>query len=154
MRPIMPYGQAISMPLAPTFCALDYTSNGVLVRYQEAQKRRHRIESPVAGLDMSYFQVIFEAVANQIGGDEEWEDEKKQKRLDRIKEALMNAKKPTEDKYRDDWVAVEKTIFCPRMEDIPAAVTKAYEAYVGIMSIRKDGDQVYPDGGVAVGMGM
>lgn len=135
------------MGVTPSFCVLDYTSNGILVRFQEAQKRRHRMPSAVGGLDMSYFQVIFEMISQQTGGGEDWEDEKKQQKLDRIKEALAGAKKPTEDKYTDQWVAVEKTIFCPRMEDVPAAIKTAYEAYVGIMSIQKDGDQVYPDHG-------
>lgn len=136
------------------FCEMEYTSNGILVRYQEAQKRRRRLQSPLSGMDMSYFQMLFEVISQQMGsGGEDWNDDKKKDRLDRIKEALKSAKMPTEDKYREEWVASEKTIFCPKMEDIPPAVQKAYEAYLGIMSIQKEGDQVLPDGPVAYGMG-
>jgi hypothetical protein len=142
MRPAFAF--APGMGSNPTFCQLDYTSNGILVRYQEAQKRRRRMPSALGGLDMSYFQMIFEIIAQQTGGGEDWEDDKKQKKLDNIKQALMNAKKPTEDKYTDDWVTVEKTVFCTSMEEVPAAIKLAYEAHVGIMSIQKDGDTVMP----------
>lgn len=140
------HGPAFGHPLSAgsTFCKLDYTSNGVLVRYQEAQKRRHRVPSPMAGLDMSYFQMIFEVISQQMGGNDEWEDEKKQARLNKIKEALKTAKAPTDDKFMDQWVTVEKTIFCPRMEDIPGAIRVAYDAHVGIMSLQQEGEAVFP----------
>lgn len=139
-----PHYAVPGMSVSPTFCQLDYTSNGILVRYQEAQKRRRRMPSAIGGLDMSYFQVIFEVISQQMGGGEDWEEDKKSQRMQKIKEALANAKKPTEDKYTDEWVATEKTIFCPTMESIPAAIKTAYEAYIGIMSIQKDGDTVMP----------
>jgi hypothetical protein len=136
--------------IGQTFCQLDYTSNGILVRYQEAQKRRRRMPSALGGLDMSYFQMIFEVISQQMGGGEDWEDEKKQTRLNKIKDALKNAKMPTEDKYIEEWITAEKTVFCPRMEDIPAAINLAYEAHVGIMSIQKEGDSVMPGDGYGV----
>ncbi len=124
------------------FAALEYTSNGILVRYHEVEKRRRKMQSLTAGIDMSYIQMIFEIIAAQGGGDGDWEDDKKQARLQRVSEALKSAKQPTEDKYMDEWVAVQKTIFCPKMDDVPAAIQKAYEAYVGILSIQKEGDHV------------
>jgi hypothetical protein len=132
--------------VSSTFCWLDYTSNGILVCYQEAQKRRHRVPSPLAGLDMSYFQMIFEVISQQMGSGDDWDDEKKQSRLQKIKEALKSAKAPTDDKFVDHWVTAEKTIFCPRMEDLPAAIKTAYEAYVGIMSLQKEGETVTSGG--------
>jgi hypothetical protein len=144
------YLGAVAMGPGVSFCQLDYTSNGILVKYQEAQRRRRRIPSPLAGLDMSYFQMIFEVISQQMGSGEDWEGDKKNARLERIKEALKSAKMPTEDKFTEEWVTIEKTIFCPAMKDIPAAVQTAYDAYLGIIAIQKEGDHVMPGG---MGMG-
>lgn len=132
--------------VSSSFCSLDYTTNGILVRYQEAQKRRRRVASPLAGLDMSYFQMIFEVISQQMGGGEEWDGDKKKARLDRIKDALKSAKMPTEDKFTEEWITVEKTIFCPAMKDIPSAIQTAYDAYLGIIAIQKEGDRIMPEG--------
>jgi len=142
-----PQYAVVGSGIGPTFCSLDYTTNGILVWYQEAQKRRRRTPSPLAGLDMSYFQMIFEVISQQMGGGgEDWEGDKKNARLERIKEALKSAKMPTEDKFTEEWISVEKTIFCPSMKDIPAAIQTAYDAYTGIISIQKEGDHVIPMG--------
>jgi hypothetical protein len=122
--------------------SVEATSNGILVHYREAVRRRRRLQSSMAGLDMSYFKTIFEVMSQQMGGGEDWEDEKKQARLNKIQEALKSAKTPDEDKYVEEWVAESRAIFCQKMEEVPAAIQKAYDAYVGIMSIIRDGDTV------------
>lgn len=138
--------------IGPQFASLEYTSNGILVHYVEAVKRRRKNPSPLGGLDMSYFASLFEIIASQTGGDEEWQDEKKKQKLENIRNILKQSKAPTEDKFTEDWVSEEKTVFCTKIEEVPAAIQKAYEAYLGILSIQREGDTVYPGGpGIAVG---
>jgi hypothetical protein len=138
-----PYMSGIPM----TFAQLEYTSNGILVRYQEAVRRRHKIIAPRPLVDQGYLTMIFEIIAAQTGGGE-WQDEEKEQRKKRIMDAIQSAKKapPTEDQFDERWTLEEKTIFCPKVEDIPTAIKVAYDAYLGILSIRKDGDPVFPSG--------
>ena len=143
MRP--GYALGAPMGISSNIATLEYTSNGIMVHYQEAVRRRTKNASPLAGMDMSYFSALFEMIAAQMGGGEDWDNDKKKERMERMRDILKSAKAPTEDKYTEQWIAEHRSIFCKDLTEVPAAIAKSHEAYLGILSIMREGDHVMPD---------
>jgi len=142
-----------SMAQDNVFCTIEYMSSGLLVKYAEVEKRRVRVPKASLGIDMGFMKKAMDVLSSGLGLDEDWQGDEKKEKFHKMRDVLGSLEPSGSQEFEEKWFSAEKAIFCSKIEEVPAAVTKAYEAYLGILKIQREGDTIIPEGGLP-GMGL